>query len=64
MMAPNSLIIHEEKGEISLIEINTWQNLLPVSTDTYLRIIFSLAKQGYVRLPSRTDHLIDSAKNS
>jgi hypothetical protein len=53
-MSAKTCTIHEEKGQITLIELHTLSNCLPVNTDTYLRILHGLAMSGCVKLPVNT----------
>lgn len=54
-MSAKKLIVHETKGEITLIELSSLVNCLPVSSDTYLRILHGLSMNGSVKLPGK-DH--------
>ncbi len=50
-MAKNNFKVHEENGQITLIELDNMINFLPVSDEVYLRVINCLADQGLVKLP-------------
>ena len=50
-MAQKSSIIHEAMGQITLIELNSLENCLPVSSETYQRILHGLSVNGTVKLP-------------
>lgn len=54
-MSAKNNIIYEAKGEITLIELHSLRNCLPVSSDTYLRILHGLSMNGSVKLPGK-DH--------
>lgn len=42
---------HEEKGQITLLELYTLHNYLPVSKDTYYRILHGLLVKGLIKFP-------------
>ncbi len=55
IMAMKSLVVHEKAGKITLIELDNLENKLPVSTDTYLRILYGLTLSGYIKLPVKAE---------
>lgn len=48
------MIIHKVATEIEVIELLTLRNCLPVSSDTYLRILHGLSVSGYIKLPGKS----------
>ena len=50
-MSQKSPIIHEAAGQITLIELNSLENCLPVSPETYKRILHGLSENGTIKLP-------------
>jgi hypothetical protein len=59
-MQQKKMKIHEKKGQITLIELPTLENRLPVSNDTYLRIVFALSAQGFIKLPGQPEKMRES----
>ncbi len=49
-MHPQTVKVQEEKGQIIRVELYSLQNNLPVSKDTYHRILHGLLAKGLIQL--------------
>jgi hypothetical protein len=50
-MHQDNFKIREEKGQITLLELYSMHNCLPVTKGTYLRILHGLLAKGLIKLP-------------
>lgn len=59
-MHQDNFKIREEKGQITLLELYSMHNRLPVSRDTYLRILHGLLAKGLIKFPECSSTMRES----
>jgi len=59
-MHQDNFKIHEAKGQITLLELYSMHNHLPVSMDTYLRILHGLLAKGLIKFPGSNPTMRES----
>ncbi|WP_300979983.1 hypothetical protein, partial [Sediminibacterium sp. Gen4] len=60
IMQQDNFKIYEAKGQITLLELYSMDNRLPVTKGTYLRILHGLLAKGLVKFPGCSSTMRES----